>query len=84
MAAAHILHLADEVEDVSAMLAFRKAVPDVLAHAHPKLRRIAAPVNRAWAVEAVGASLELIHEAVVLKHLLHGDGRFDGPEVYEL
>lgn len=81
---AHVLHLADEVEDVPAMLAFRKAVPDVLADAHPELRRVAATVNRAGAVEAVGASLELVHEAIVLKHPLHGNGRFDGPKVYEL
>ena len=29
------------------------------------------------------APLELVQEAVVLKHLLHGDGRFDGLEVNE-
>ena len=81
---AHVLHLGDEIEDVAAMLAFRKAIPDVLADAHPELRRVAALVDRARPVQAVGAALELVHEAVVLKHLLHGDGRFDGLEVNEL
>ena len=81
---AHVLHLGDEIEDIPAMLAFRKAVPNILADAHSKLRRIAASVDGARAVQAVGSTLELVHEAIMLKDLFHGDGRFDGPEVNEL
>jgi hypothetical protein len=50
----------------------------------PGLLRFAAPVDRARAVQAIGSTLELVHEAIMLKDLFHGDGRFDGPEVNEL
>ena len=66
------------------MLAFAETIPDVFADAHPELRRVAAFVDRTRAAQAVSAALELVEEAVVLKHLFHGDGRFDGLEVNEL
>ncbi len=40
---------------------------------------VAAFVDGTRSVQAVGAALELVHEAVVVKHLLHGDGRFGRP-----
>ena len=80
---AHVLHLGDEVEGVAAVLAFAETIPNVFAYAYPKLCRVAAFVDRTWAAQAVAAPLELVQDAVVLKHLLHGDGHFDGLEVNE-
>ena len=76
--------MGDEVEDVTAASTLSETIPDVLAQAHPELRRIRAFVNRAGTGEAVTASLELVEQAVVLKHLLHGDGGFYRLEVNEL
>ena len=80
---AHVIHPGDEVEGVAAVLALAETIPNVFADAHPKLRRVAAFVNRTRAAQAVAAPFELVQDAVVLKHLLHGDGRFDGLEVNE-
>jgi len=66
-------HFGDEVEDVPAVLAFAEAVPDVLAETHPELRWVAAFVDGARAVQAVGTALELLDEAVVRQHLFHGE-----------
>jgi hypothetical protein len=66
------------------MFAFRKAVPDVFAQADAELRRVAAFMDGTRPIQAVGAGLEFIEDAVVRKHLFHGDGRFDGLEVNEL
>ena len=63
------------------MLALAETIPDVFAHAYPKLRRVAALVDRARAAQAVCTPLELVQKAIVFKNLLHGDGRFDGLEV---
>src|ERR1035437_3469734 len=81
---AHVVHPGNEVQDVATVLAFAEAIPDVFADADAKLRRVAAFVNGAGTAQAVGASFELVEDAVVLKHLFHGDGRFDGLEVNEL
>ena len=54
-----------------------------LLSAHPELGRVAALVDGARAIEAVRAAFELVEQAIMLKHLLHGDGRFDGLEVNE-
>src|ERR1019366_3038817 len=43
---ARVLHPGDEVQDVAAVFALAETVPDVLAHAHPELGRVAALVNR--------------------------------------
>jgi len=66
------------------VLAFRKAVPDVLADTYPELCRVAAFVDGARAIQAVRAALVLVEDAVVVQDLFHGDGRFDGLEVNEL
>jgi hypothetical protein len=63
------------------MLAFAETVPDVFAQTHPELRRIAAFVDGTRTIEAVSAPFELVEKFIVLKDLLHGDGRFDGPEI---
>ena len=81
---AHVFHPGDEVQDVAAVFALAETVPDVFADAHPELRRVAAFVDRTRTVKLSAAPLELVKQAVVLKHLLHGDGRFDGLEVNEL
>jgi hypothetical protein len=81
---AHVVHLGDEVEGVAAVFALAETIPDIFADADAELRRVAAFVDRTRAAQAVTAPLELVQEAVVLKHLLHGDGRFDGLEVNEL
>jgi hypothetical protein len=81
---AHFFHLGDEIEDVPAVLAFLKQFQMFFADADAELRRVAAFVDGTRAVQAVGTALELVHEAVVFQHLLHGDGRFDGLEVNEL
>jgi len=70
-------------EEIAAMLALAEAIPDVFADAHPELRRVAALVDRTRAAQAVAAPLEFVQEAIMFKHLLHGDGRFDGLEVNE-
>src|SRR6202012_4493982 len=80
---AHLLHLGDEIERIPAVLALGKAVPDVLADADAELRRIAALVDRARAVQAVAGAFELVEQAIVPEDLLHGDGRLDGFEVNE-
>jgi hypothetical protein len=81
---AHVVHPGNEVQDVATVLAFAEAIPDVFADAHPELRRVAAFVNGTRTAQAVGAPFELVEDAIVLKHLFHGDGRFDGLEVNEL
>ena len=78
---ARVLHPGDEVQDVAAVFAFAETVPNVLADAHPELRRVAAFVNRTRPIQAVSASFEPVEQTVVLQHLLHCDGRFDGLEV---
>ena len=80
---AHLLHPGDEVEHVAAVFAFAETVPNILAQAHTKLRGVLPLVDGTRPAQAVAAPLELVQEAVVLKHLLHGDGRFDGLEVNE-
>jgi hypothetical protein len=63
------------------MLAFAETIPDVLAEADAELRRVAAFVDGTGAAQTVGAPFEPVKDAIVFKHLLHGDGRFDGLEV---
>ena len=48
------------------MLALAETIPDVLAYAYPKLRRVAAFVDRTRAAQAVAAALELVQDAIVL------------------
>src|ERR1035437_7299408 len=81
---AHVVHPGNEVQDIAAMLAFAETIPNVFADTHPELGRVAALVDRTRAAQAVAAALELFQDAVMLKHLFHGDGRFDGLEVNEL
>jgi hypothetical protein len=78
---ADLLHLGDEVEGVSAMLALAEAIPDVFGRANPELRRIRAFVEGTRATKAVPAPLELVEDTVMFQDLLHGDGRFNGLEV---
>ena len=80
---ADLLNFRDEIERVSAMLALAEAIPDVLAGANAELCRIRALMDGARSVEAVPAPLELVEDTVMFQDLLHGDGRFDGPEVNE-
>ena len=80
---AHVLHPGDEVEGVPAVLALAETVPDIFADADPELRRVAALVDGTRPAQAVGAPFELVQDPVDVKHLLHGDGRFDGLEVNE-
>jgi len=63
------------------VFALAEAIPNILADTHAELCRVAAPVDRAWAVQAVAAALELVEQAIVFKHLLHSNGRFNGLEV---
>jgi hypothetical protein len=79
----HVIHPGDEVEDIAAVLALAKTIPNIFAYAYPKLRRVVPFVDWTRAAQAICAPLELVQDAVVLKHLLHGDGRFDGLEVNE-
>jgi hypothetical protein len=81
---AHAVHSGNEVQGVAAVFAFAEAIPDVFGETHPKLRGVLAFVNGTRPAQAVSAPFELVKQAVVLKHLLHGDGRFDGLEVNEL
>jgi len=81
---ADTVHAGNEVECVTAVLAFGEAIPDILADTDPKLGRVVAFVNRAGTIQAVSAPFELIPKLVVREHLLHGDGCFDGSEVNEL
>jgi hypothetical protein len=37
----------------------------------------------ARAIEAIRAAFELVEQAIMLEHLLHGNGRLDGLEVNE-
>src|ERR1035437_3611426 len=78
---AHILHLGDKVQNVTAMFALAETVPNAFADAHPELRRVAAFVDWTRAGEAVSASFEPVEQTIVLQHPLHGYGRFDGLEV---
>ena len=71
----------NEVQDVPAMLALAETIPDVLADAHPELRRVAAFVDGTRAIQAVRAAFELIEDAIMLQDLFHGNGRFDGLEI---
>lgn len=81
---AHILHPCDEVQGVAAMFALAETIPCVFADADTELSRIAAFVDRAWTAQPVSAPFEFVQETVMIEHLLHGDGRFDGSEVNEL
>jgi hypothetical protein len=65
------------------MFTFAETVPDVFADTYPELIGTIAPVDGAGTVKAVAGSFEPIQQAVMNEHLLHGDGRFDGPEVNE-
>src|SRR6266404_2146406 len=78
---AYVFHPGDEIQDVAAMFAFAETVPDILADAHPELRRVLAFVDGTRPAQAISASFEPVKQAVMLEHLLHGDGRFDGLEV---
>ena len=78
-----LFHPGDEVEDIAANLALTETIPDAFPDTYPELGRIAAFVDRTRAAERISTFLELVEETVMLEHLLHGDGRFDSPEVDE-
>jgi NAD(P)-dependent dehydrogenase (short-subunit alcohol dehydrogenase family) len=79
----HILHPRYEVENITAAFTLTETVPDIFAHAHPELGRVLALVNGAGTAQAIPAPFEPVEDIIVDEHLLHGNGRFDGPEVNE-
>ena len=80
---ANFFHCGNEVEGIAAAFALAETIPDIFGATDAELGRVAALVDGTRPVQAVGAALELVHEAIMLKDLFHGDGRFDGPEVNE-
>jgi hypothetical protein len=56
---AHILHLRDKVEDITAVFAFREAVKDVLTNADPELRRVGSFVNRTYNIHRENIGREI-------------------------
>jgi hypothetical protein len=78
---AHVFHPRNEVEDIAAPFALAETIPDVFAYTDPELSGVLALMDRTASAQAISAPLEPIHEIVMIKHFLHGDGRFDGLEV---
>jgi hypothetical protein len=65
-----VVKLGDEVEDVSAVFAFAETMPDILADAHPELRRVAASMDRTRALQAIGSTMMIFSDGML------GDCRF--------
>jgi hypothetical protein len=70
-----------EIEDIASALALAETVPTILGNTHSELSGIGSSVNRTTTAQAVAAAFHPLEQAVVLKHLLHRDGGFDGLEV---
>jgi len=79
----HVLLFGDEVQDVAAVLAFAKTVPEVFFGINPELRGIGAAVNRARPAQAVAGAFERVEDTVVFQHVFHGDSGTDFPKIYE-